>query len=143
MNLWFPFALVVGGNVLYHLSQKAVPKGLNPFSAVALAYVVSLALSAALALRAESGQAAQALRSPAVWGIGLAAFIIEAGYLLLYRAGGAVSTAPVAANACVFLLLIPIGLLWFKEKFTWEMAAGVALCTLGLWLIMRSGARPA
>lgn len=139
MSMWLPFALVVGGNVLYHLSQKSVPKGLNPFSAVAAAYVVSLALGAALALRAGPGQAAEAVRSPAVWGIGLAAFLIEAGYLVLYRNGGAVSTAPVAVNACVFMLLIPIGLMWFRERFTWEMAAGVAFCTIGLWLIMRGG----
>jgi drug/metabolite transporter (DMT)-like permease len=141
MNAWAPFALVVAGNVLYHLSQKAVPKGLNPLSAVMAAYVVSLSLGLAAAARAGTGPMAEAVRTPAVWGIGLAALMIEAGYLLLYRAGGAVSTAPAAANSCVFLLLIPVGLLWFRERFTWEMALGVALCTAGLWLIVRGAGR--
>lgn len=141
MNVWLAFALVVGGNVLYHLSQKSIPSGMNAYAAVASAYVVSLSLSAALALQAGGGAAREALRTPGVWGIGASAFVIEVGYLLLYRAGGAVSTAPVAVNSCVFLLLIPVGLVWFGEKFTAEMGLGVAFCTVGLWLIVRGAAR--
>jgi hypothetical protein len=137
--MWF--AMVVGGNVLYHVSQKAIPAGMNPYAAVAAAYAISLSLSAALAARGGTGAAVEALRTPAVWGIGVAAFVIEVGYLLLYRSGGAVSTAPVGVNSCVFLLLIPVGMLRYGEEFTAEMALGVALCTAGLWLIVRGAAR--
>ena len=141
MNSWVPFVLVVAGNVVYHLSQKGIPQGLNPFAALTAAYIASLGLSAVLAAGGGVSPVGVALRSPANWGVGIAALMIEAGYLLLYRTGGAVSTAPVLANSCVFLLLIPVGMFWFREKFTLEMAAGVVLCLAGLFLIVRGAGR--
>ena len=35
MKYYLPFFLAVGGNLLYHLSQKASPQGANPFAAQA------------------------------------------------------------------------------------------------------------
>ncbi len=137
MNYWFSFILVVAGNVLYHLSQKQMPRGLNPFSALVAAYFGSMALSILFVSRSGVAPIVEAILSPATWGVGLAAFMVEAGYLLLYRAGGAVSTAPIAANIIVFLLLILVGLVWFREKFTWEMGLGVFLCAAGLFCIVR------
>lgn len=136
MNYWIPFVLVIAGNVLYHISQKQVPRDLNPFSALLAAYFSSMILSILFVSRSGVAPIAEALFSPAVWGVGLAAFMVEAGYLLLYRAGGAVSTAPIAANIFVFLLLILVGLVWFREKFTWEMSLGVILCTGGLFCLV-------
>lgn len=137
MNYWISFILVIAGNVLYHLSQRQMPRGLNPFSALFAAYLGSMVLSILFVSRSGFAPIMEALSSPATWGVGLAAFMVEAGYLLLYRSGGAVSTAPITANIFVFLLLILIGLVWFREKFTWEMGLGVILCTGGLICVVR------
>ena len=45
MNYWISLILVVAGNVLYHLSQRQMPRGLNPFSALVAAYFGSMVLS--------------------------------------------------------------------------------------------------
>ena len=39
-NFYFPLALVVAGMLFYHLAQKSIPKGINPFYAMIIAYVV-------------------------------------------------------------------------------------------------------
>jgi len=45
---YWSMVFVVLGNVLYHVSQKSIPRGLDPVFSVFVSYVTALALAALL-----------------------------------------------------------------------------------------------
>ena len=136
---YFSFFLVVAGNILYHLSQKSIPKGLNPAFSVTVSYVVALALSAAL----YPFLSAQPIRESAReinWasaGVGVSAVAIEFGFLLAYRAGWNLSIASATASAAIALILIPVGILLYRERLSALNVVGLLLCLVGLVLVIR------
>ncbi|HLL76925.1 MAG TPA: hypothetical protein VK421_16845 [Pyrinomonadaceae bacterium] len=137
---YLPFAVAVGGSLLYHLSQRSIPKGANPFHATVVAYAVGAALCAVCARFYPGGSSfVGTLRSAnwAVFAVGFAVVAIEVGVLLAYRAGWRVSTTAVAINVAVTALLVPTGLLFFKEELTLRHLLGLAFCVLGLILVAK------
>ena len=140
MSFYFPFALVVGGGVLYHLAQKSIPKGMNPFLATIIAYTVGIVLCAICALIYPSRKSfVDSVRDSnwAVFVVGAGAACIELGFLLAYRAGWRISVATVAANVAVTAMLIPIGIIVFKEQLSPRNILGLIFCVLGLVLVVR------
>ena len=134
------FALTVFGMLMYHLSQKAVPKESNPFFVIAIAYVVGIALCVALAFAYPGRKSVvETLRQSnwAVYTLGAAAALIELGFLLAYRTGWKISIAAVASNAAAAVVLIPIGLLVFKEQLSFRNVIGLIFCIVGLALLVR------
>ena len=139
-GFYFAFALTVTGMVLYHLSQKAVPKETNPFFVIVIAYVVGIALCVLLAFAypAKKGMIETFKASNwAVFTLGAAAALIELGFLLAYRTGWRISIAAVATNAAAALVLIPIGLLIFKDHLSLRNLIGLIFCIVGLALVIR------
>lgn len=133
-----PLMLTVSGGVLYHLSQKSVPRGVSPFAAVIIAYLVGILFClGVIALYPDQGDLIKSLRESnwAVYTLGAGAVIIEIGFLLTYRAGWDISVASVICNISVALLLLPIGRLVFGEQITLRSVAGVVLCLFGLYLV--------
>ena len=132
--------LTVVSNLLYHVAQKSVPRGANPLLSVAVNYVVALALTLLLIPFFPSGQPLVAgLRQLnwASWAVGVAIVGVEFGFLLAYRAGWPISTAAVTNSVALALLLLPAGLLFFRETLSPTRLLGVALCGAGLWLVSR------
>src|SRR3954470_10034892 len=139
-GFYFPFALTVGGMVLYHLSQKSVPAGINPFLVTIFAYVVGIIFCAACALAFPGRKnllESLKLSNWAVFTLGAAAALIEIGFLLAYRAGWKISMAAVATNAAAAIALVPIGILIFKDQLSWRNVAGLFLCLAGLAMVIR------
>ncbi|MBI1766382.1 MAG: EamA family transporter [Acidobacteria bacterium] len=142
MKSVFPLLLAITGGVLYHLGQKSVPRSVSPFAAILLAYAVGslCCVLALVTLPQERPLLASLLASlraanGAVALIGIGAVVIEIGFLLAYRAGWNISTASVLTNISVALILLPIGVLLFKEQLSWRNAVGVVCCLLGLYLL--------
>jgi len=73
----------------------------------------------------------------AVFTLGVAAALIELGFLLAYRAGWKISMAAVATNAAAAIALVPIGILAFKDQLSVRNILGLLFCVLGLVLVMR------
>lgn len=69
------------------------------------------------------------------YALGLAIIGLELGYLLAYRAGWDLSLGALVSNSAVSLLLIPLGLLLFKERLTVVNGIGIVFCLIGLLLI--------
>ena len=138
MKSFFPLLLAITGGVLYHIGQKAVPRAVSPFAAILLAYAIgSLCCVIALIAMPPERPLLESLRA-ANWAIaliGIGAVVIEIGFLLAYRAGWNISAASVLTNISVALVLLPVGLVVFKEEFSWRNAAGVVCCLLGLYLL--------
>ncbi|MDP4108632.1 MAG: hypothetical protein Q8878_01260, partial [Bacillota bacterium] len=60
---------------------------------------------------------------------------LEYGYLMAYRLGADVSTGPLMSYIALSVLLIPIGILFYRENVSLTQAAGIGLCFVGLLLI--------
>ncbi len=139
-NFYLPFAVAVGGTLLYHLAQRSIPREVNPFIATIIAYLVGIVLCAVCAFVLPSSRPLRASLGETNWAVfalGLAAAAIELGFLLAYRAGWKISLAAVAVNIAVTLLLIPIGLLVFKDQLSARNIVGLVLCLLGLILVAK------
>jgi uncharacterized membrane protein len=137
---YFPFGLIVGGMLFYHLGQKAIPKGMNPFVATIIAYAAGITLcvfAALISLRNKSFYDSAKETNWAVVVMGIAAAAIEIGFMLAYRVGWRISLTAVATNVTVTALLVPIGLLSFKEHLSLRNAVGLVFCILGLVLVGR------
>ena len=139
-SFYAPLLLAVGGMLFYHLAQKSIPQGINPFYATMIAYAVGIVMCAVCALTLPGNRSfATSIRQSnwAVFVVGAAAACIEVGFLLAYRSGWRISVAAVATNVAVTLLLIPIGLLVFKDHLSVRNIIGLAFCVLGLVLVVR------
>lgn len=137
---WFAIALVLVGNVVYHLGLKAVPREANPAVATLAAYLIATAATAAtLPALARDVSLVSGFRvlnwSTVVVGVAIVA--IELGYLLAYRAGWTLSTASVTANVSLAVVLLGIGTVAFREPWSLSRVAGVGFCVIGLWLVNR------
>jgi uncharacterized membrane protein len=139
-SFYFPVALTVLGMVLYHLAQKSIPRGLNPFHATMLAYALGIVLCAICALMYPGKKSLLDSLRESNWAVvvlGAGAVCIELGFLLAYRAGWRISVAGLATNVAATLLLVPIGILIFKEHLSLRNILGVIFCVLGLILVVR------
>ena len=137
---YVPFGLTVVGMLFYHLAQKSIPKEMNPFLVTILAYTVGIVLCAVCAVFYPGKKSLfESVRESnwAVFVLGAAAALIEMGFLLAYRAGWRISVAAVATNAAVTILLIPIGILVFKDHLSLRNVLGLIFCVLGLALVVR------
>ena len=139
-SFYVPILLAISGGVLYHVSQKAVPKTVHPFAAVIIAYATGIALCAVGMLLDPGGRSFLSSLKDANWaviGVGVGAMAIEVGFLLAYRTGWNINSASVVMSISVALLLIPVGLLAFKEHLSPRSAAGIGCCLVGLYLISK------
>lgn len=131
--------LAILSNCLYHLFQKVLPKGINPFVALAVTYATALVTTLIILLITTDKQTIyQSLKAVNFIPIGLGIAIVglELGFLLAYRTGWNMSLAVLYVNVLVTLLLIPIGVLIFKEPFSLKNILGVLISILGISLIV-------
>lgn len=137
---YLPIAMIIFGGALYHVAQKSVPRAVNPFAAIIIAYAIGISLGVVgLAFDRGGGSLLDSVKDSnwAVVAIGASALIIEVGFLLAYRAGWNLSTASVITTVSVAVILIPVGMFVFKEHLSLRSAAGIACCLLGLYLITK------
>ena len=67
--------------------------------------------------------------------LGFAIVGLEFGYILAYRMGWDISVCSATTNIMLALVLVPIGILFFKDNFTLTKAIGMILCIAGLFLL--------
>jgi len=122
------------------MSQKATPNVLHPIVALIVTYVCASVVSiVAFFMFVPKTNLIEAVKD-ANWSsyvLGFAVVGLELGYLLAYRAGWHISTMSLLANTLVALLLIPIGIMLYKESITLHATLGIALCIIGLMLITK------
>jgi drug/metabolite transporter (DMT)-like permease len=133
-----PIGLAILSTLLYHISQRLTPPGANPPIALVTTYVTAILLTLLMLLvfPLKSG-VLEAFRQLnwASFGLALAIAGLEFGFLLAYRAGWEVSLSAIMVNVAASLLLIPIGLFFFREKLTPVNLLGILVCILGLVMV--------
>ncbi len=131
-------AVTVASNVLYHIAQKLMPATLNPMLALIVAYLAAAATCVVLLplfpLTAPLGPSLRQVNFASL-GLALAIVGLELGFLLAYRAGGSITTAALISNTAVGVLLIPVGIAFFRERPAPIQAVGLLVCLAGLVLV--------
>ena len=133
-----PLALIVGSVVLYQVSTKLLPKGLNHWHALMLFYTLALMLTVIMTLFDRPTRSLLEDMRKLNWAVPLVALSvvgIELGWILVFRAGAGLSLTGLVVNVAVAVIVIPIGLLFFSEKISLVNVVGMALCLVGLVLI--------
>jgi len=133
-------AIAVVATVGYHLVLKLTPAAANPFLSLAVTYAIVTALFAALYAAMPGTTTLRGALPQLNWtAVALAAMIglLDLGFLMLYRAGFNVSLGQLVTQSAAALLLLLMGLAYFREKLSLASIGGILLCVIGLWLINR------
>lgn len=135
---WTAILLTIVSNVFYHLFQKVTPQNANPVLSLAVSYLaaalICFALLPVFPLKADLRESLKQLN----WASVALAFTLvglEMGFLLGYRAGWNISLAGLVSNTTVSMLLLPVGLMLFRERLSGVNAVGVVVALLGLVLM--------
>ena len=135
---YLPLLIIVGSNVVYHICAKGMPSQVNPLAVLVVTYLVGALFSLVLFHFTEPGmsflgQAKQINWAPLV--MGLAIVGLEFGTILMYRVGWNISLGALVSSCALAIVLIVVGLLFYKEHLGLQQLAGIALCLVGLILI--------
>lgn len=136
--IYIPLIVTVLANLLYHLSSKNLPQKIDPFFSLIVVYSVALILSLAVYVFTKQQHTIQENIRLLNWGtlgLGVAIVGVEIGFMWMYRAGWPVSYSAILVTALLTLVLIPIGILFFKEVVSLKEVAGILLCIAGVYLL--------
>ncbi len=133
-----PIAIIVACGVIYHISAKYTPTGLDPLASLTVTYAVGTAVSAVLYyVFNRNGNLIRECASVNWTAFALGACVVglEAGSILMYRAGWNVNTGYVVHSSILAILLLFLGFFLFGEAITFKKVAGIALCLGGVLLL--------
>ena len=135
--IW-PIALVIVCNIMYQICAKSTPAGMDPLASLTVTYGVGAVTSGAAYFLLNKNanhikEYAQLNWAPFVLGVVVVG--LEAGFIYAYKAGWPVSVASIVQSSFVALALIFVGYFLYQEAITWNKAAGIIICLIGLALI--------
>ena len=137
-NLIWPILIVILSNTFYNICMKSMPSDVNPFGALMVTYLVAAIISAIIFVFSVGPSNISAGLSKINWTsvvLALAIVGLEVGYVFVYRAGWAVSTASVVANIGLACVLLVVGYFLYKENVSMQQILGIFVCMFGLILI--------
>ncbi len=140
MLFYLPVILMIVGTTTYHIAQKSVPTQVNPVFSLVINYLTALAGTLLLIPLYPSRSAGPWSIRGVNWAsaaVGVSIVGVELAVLLAYRSGWRVSLLSVIGNTASALLLVAIGLLFFREQLSVRNLTGIGLCLVGLALISR------
>lgn len=134
----WPVALVVFANTFYHIAAKSTPENLNPFASLTVTYLIGAVVSLILYKCTEKNGSFFEELSHINWAPVVLGFVIvalEAGSIYAYRAGWPLSTAYLVESAFLAVILLLVGLFAYHEGLSWNKAAGMFACFIGIMLL--------
>ncbi len=137
MILILTASLAAFSTVFYNLLQKLTPADVNPALAMTVTYGAALATTLLLFVFFPTGNLGASFHK-LNWislALGLAVAGVEIGTLLAYRAGWELSLLSIMVNVVGSLVLVLIGVVFFKEKLSPINILGILICIAGLVMI--------
>lgn len=132
--IYLPIAVAVAANVLYHITSKSIAPEQNAFMGLVVNYATALLASAILfCVTPHEKFFVEAARSN--WAcvlMGLAITGVEVSFVMIYRAGGEMSTASLIVNVLLALAMLAVGGGFYSEQITATKIFGAALCMAGV-----------
>jgi drug/metabolite transporter (DMT)-like permease len=140
MYLIWPIILIVLSNTFYNICAKSTPAGVNPFASLLITYLTAAAATLILLFFYSPEKNITTAFKSINWTsfcLGICIIGLEFGYIMAYRAGWNISIGSLVANVLLAVILIFVGLLFFKEKININHLIGIVLCIIGLIFINR------
>ena len=137
MTLILTASLAAFSTVLYNLFQKITPSSANPALALAVTYGVALGVTLVIFTLFPSEGLANSLQK-LNWvsvALGFAIAGLEVATLLAYRAGWELSLLGIMVNVLASIVLVILGVVFFKERLTPINFIGILVCIAGLVMI--------
>jgi len=134
---YFSVTLAIMSNALYYIIQKSTPDNVNPILSLIITYLIALVSCILIYPLYPHDSSLIVSLKRLNWTsmcLGFTIVGLETGFLLAFRAGWNISITGIFVNGIAALILIPIGILLFKESISWINAAGILLCIIGLTL---------
>ena len=135
--IFLPIMIAVAANVFYHVASKSIPAEQNAFMGLVVNYATALLTSAILFfLTPHEKILVEAARSN--WAcilMGLSITGVEVGFIMIYRAGGELSTASLIVNILIALAMLFVGGIFFHEQISLRKIFGAVLCLAGVALL--------
>ena len=130
--------MVIAASVLYNLCQNSINENVNPLISMIATYTVALILSlVAVAFIPNKNMIASFKElNWASYVLGFAIFLLEMGFLLVYRSGWTINIAALFANVATTIILILLGMFIFKQQLSLTNIIGILLSVAGL-IIMK------
>lgn len=138
MNIyWLSISAAIFSNIFYHLSMKFTSPLIHPLAALTLSYLTATIICFVILVCFSPGPLSSHAKDLnwAPFALGASICLLEVGFLLAYRAGWSLSVAALFCNVAVGLILLPVGLAFFKERLTALNFLGIFLALAGLILI--------
>ena len=136
-SLVMPIVVVVLANVLYQISSKGIPIEQNAFMGLIVNYTTALIASIVLFCMTEH-ESVIAEASKTNWAcilMGLSITAVEAGFVMIYRLGGQISTVSLIVNILLAVAMLIVGISFYSEILTPQKIIGVVLCIIGIIVI--------
>ncbi|OPJ63831.1 EamA family transporter [Clostridium oryzae] len=127
--------IIVLSNTMYNICTKSIPEKASPFASLFITYLTAaiITLIAFRVNKTDKGffKSFEDLNWASVV-LGFCIVGLEVGYIMAYRAGWNISMGSLVANIFLALMLIPIGIVFFREEFRIYKIVGVIFCVIGL-----------
>ena len=137
-NYIWPILLVIGSNTVYNICAKSTPAEANSFVSLSITYLVGALLSIGMFLLTSAGKDYFVEVKKLTWAsvvLGASVVALEFGYIAIYRAGWKVSVGSLVANIGLAVILILVGVIFYKELISIKQICGIMLCLGGLLLL--------
>lgn len=136
--LIWPIIIVITANTFYNISTKSTPGGINAFASLSITYLVAALLSVVMFWVTDHQKNFLAEISKTNWTspvLGIAVVALEFGYISIYRAGWKISRASLVANIGLAVVLLILGIFFYRENISARQIIGMLVCLAGLFLI--------
>lgn len=132
-----PIAVAVFANVFYHVASKSILAEQNTFMGLIVNYATALLASAILFfLTPHEKILVEAAKSN--WAcvlMGLSITGVEVAFVMIYRAGGELSTASLIVSILIALAMLAVGGVFYNEQITAQKIFGATLCIAGVIML--------
>lgn len=132
-----PITVAVLANVFYHVASKSIPAEQNAFMGLVVNYATALIASAILLfLTPHEKILLEAAKSN--WAcilMGLSITGVEVAFVMIYRAGGEMSTTSLIVNILIALAMFIVGGIFYHEQISAQKILGAALCIAGVIML--------
>ncbi len=138
MAIYLPIIIIVLSNTFYNICAKSTPNNVNTFASLSVTYIIGAICSVILFYATSKDGSLVSEFQKLNWTsfvLGIAIVGLEAGFVMLYRAGWNISTGQVITSVLLAVVLIFVGYFIYKEPFDLKKILGIILCMCGLYLI--------
>lgn len=135
--IFVPITVAVLANVFYHVASKSISPEQNAFMGLVVNYATALLASAILFFLTphEKILVEAAKTNWACILMGLSITGVEAAFVMIYRAGGELSTASLIVNILIAIAMLAVGGIFYHEQISLQKIFGAALCIAGVAIL--------